>query len=420
MIFFTEWRTAALLGLLSAGSAAQRLECPAGLDGLAFRMLESNIDRGQGIAASNASTGQIELGLFQQALHESIGFTNNTDEKQKWQSLLETSITSANLSLSNATKNTELPLDRLSIGTAMLRLYDATKNEALIPTIKALQLSAINQKRNTNGGLWYYDNPLNQSAYHNLSYLDGMFSYAPFVILSTKLDFASDTNNLNEAAAWNQLSILRSITEREDGLFVHGYDPTKNHTWAQTSEKGASPVVWGRALAWYTLGVVNSIELLETQYSDLISNFKTLYRDLISAQLRAADRSLAIEGQYGVWQIVDRPGATFNGHANFIEASSSLMTAYSLLKGARLGWLEDDASLKLRAQIAGVGIFNDMKQRYMIVNDNSTLSLNGTSSVSTLSGNVDYEVSLLLRPLFFGFLWIFCADVGVLPIVLCD
>lgn len=395
MVFSTMWRPAALVAVLSVGSTAQRLICPPGLDGLAFDMIDSNIARGQGIAASNASTGFIELGLFQQALYESISFTNDTDRKEDWKSFLETSINSANLTLSNVTKNTELPLDRLSIGTAILRLYNETRNETYVPTIKALQFSTMYQKKNANGGLWYYDNQLNLTAYRNLSYLDGMFSYAPFAILSTNLDFSSDTNIFTEAAAWKQLSILRTITEREDGLFVHGYDPTKNltvHAWAQGKD-GASPVVWARALAWYTLGVVNSIDLLESMYSDLIHNFKDLYHDLVIAQLDAVDRSLAFGGTYGVWQVVDRPGESFNGHENFIEASSSLMTVYSLLKGARMGWLEYEP-LRLRAEIAGMGIFQSIKQKYLIANANSTLSLNGTSSVATLSGNVDYEVSL--------------------------
>ncbi|USW52706.1 Putative six-hairpin glycosidase superfamily, glycosyl hydrolase, family 88 [Septoria linicola] len=352
-------------------------------------MLESNIARGQGLETSSAATGLLEIGFFQQAVHESITSSNNATQKQKWKAFLESSIVSANSTLANATKNTELVLDRLSIGSAIIRLFNETRNETYIPTLKALQQSVVNQKRNANGGLWYFDNQLNLTAYRNLSYLDGMYSYAPFAILSREFDYASDTNYLNEAAAWKQVSLLRSITERDDGLSVHGYDPTKNHTWAQGKD-GASPVVWSRSQAWYTLGIVNSIELLETQYSDLIYNFKDLYHDLVVAQLDASDRSLAIEGNYGVWQVVDRPGATFDGKSNFIEASSSLMTAYSLLRGARMGWLEHEP-LRLRAQLAGVGIFNDIKQRYLLDNQNSTLSLNGTSSVASLSGNVDYE-----------------------------
>ncbi|KAF2215294.1 glycoside hydrolase family 105 protein [Cercospora zeae-maydis SCOH1-5] len=350
-------------------------------------MLESNIARRQGLEASNASTGQIELGLFQQALRESIAATCDSSQKQRWQEILTTSVVSANGTLSNATRNTELPLDRLSIGTAMIQLYNETKDETMIPTIRALQQSVIEQKRNSNGGLWYYDNPLNQSAYHNLSYLDGMFSYAPFAILSQEFNFTEDSTNFGEEAALKQLRILRSICEREDGLYVHGYDPTKDHAWAKSSAKGSSPIVWARAQAWYTLGVVNAVSLTESSNSTAAQTFKDYYHDLIVAQLDASDKALE-RGGYGVWQVVDRPNESATG--NFIEASSTLMTAYSMLKGARLGWLEY-APLRQRAETTGLGLFQALKSHYLSDAEDGSLNLNGTSSVASLSGNVDYD-----------------------------
>ncbi|PPJ54288.1 hypothetical protein CBER1_06561 [Cercospora berteroae] len=378
-------RTAALLAAVFGSSTAYKTECQDGGD-LAFRMLESNIARRQGLEATNAATGQLELGFFQQALRESIAATNDPSRKQRWQEILETSIMSANESLSNATKNTEIVLDRLSIGTAMIQLYNETKDESMIPTIRALQQSVIDQKRNENGGLWYYDNQANLSAYHNLSYLDGMFSYAPFVVLSQEFNFTEDATNFCEEAALQQLRILRSICEREDGLYVHGYDPTKDHAWAKNSKNGASPIVWSRSQAWYTLGVVNTISLTEKSNSTVAQTFKDYYHDLIIAQLDASDK--AVEGGgYGVWQVVDRPNESVSG--NFVEASSSLMTAYSMLKGARSGWLEYEP-LRQRAETTGLGLFQAIR-RYYVTEENGNLNLNGTSSVASLSGNVDYE-----------------------------
>ncbi|KXS96844.1 hypothetical protein AC578_7391 [Pseudocercospora eumusae] len=368
---------------------SQRLECPPNTAGLAFKMLESNIGRGQGLEAGNGSLGLIELGIFQQALRESIALSNDTAQQQKWSKLLETSTLSAVDNLSNATRDTEYPLDRLSIGTAMILHYQQFKDESYVPAIDALQDSVLSQPRNANGGLWYYNNVNNISAYHNLSYLDGMFSYAPFAILSQTTNTTSNAELLSASGTLDQLQILHNITKREDGLLVHGYDASKDHLWADPVT-GASPVVWGRALAWYTLGVVNSLEfLLHHSSSATVKHIRTLFNDIIRAQLIASDRSLQIEGSYGVWQVVDRPGATFNGTKNFIEASATAMTAYSLLKGARLGLLYDD-ELKLRAQTTGVGMFQSARQRFLIENSNGTLSYNGTSVVCTLSGNVDY------------------------------
>lgn len=272
----------------------------------------------------------------------------------------------------------------------MIYQYEATKDETYPPAIHALQESVLQQPRNANGGLWYYQNRNNLTAYHNLSYSDGMFSYPSFAILAANQSSTS-SDLFGPEAALKQLEILHSICVDDHGFLVHGYDASKDHTWANP-ETGASPAVWGRSLSWYTLGLVNTLALLHHSHPTFAA-LKTLYIDLVRAQLRASDRSLQIEGSYGVWQIVDHPGATFAGHVNFIEASASCMTAYNLLKGAREGWIEDE-SLKERAILAGVGIYQNVLYEFLIQNQNETVSLNGTSSVASLSGDVDFVVSL--------------------------
>ncbi|KAF2159699.1 glycoside hydrolase family 105 protein [Zasmidium cellare ATCC 36951] len=356
-------------------------------------MLDSNIARGDGIENSGASTGFIELGIFQQALRESIAYTNSTTQKKTWEEYLQNSTLSAVASLSNATANAGLPLDRLSIGTSMIHLYESTKDEAYLPAIRALQDSVLQQPRNANGGLWYYQNRNNLTAYHNLSYADGMFSFPPFAILSANHSSA-DVNSFGAEAALIQLQTLYNICKDSYGLLVHGYDASKDHAWAN-KETGASPAVWGRALGWYTLGLVNTLSLLSPSHPTFPA-LKNLYNSLIRAQLTASDRSLAIEGSYGVWQIVDHPGATFGDHANFVEASASCLTAYNLLRGAREGWIEDE-SVKERAVLAGVGIFQNVIYEFLVENGDGTVGLNGTSTVATLSGDVDF-VYYVTRP----------------------
>ncbi|KAK4502631.1 hypothetical protein PRZ48_006057 [Zasmidium cellare] len=377
---------AILLGLATVHTTGQRLQCPWNppADGLAFKMLESNIARGDGIENSGASTGFIELGIFQQALRESIAYTNSTTQKKKWSEYLQNSTLSAVASLSNATANAGLPLDRLSIGTSMIHQYESTKDEAYLPAIHALQDSVLQQPRNENGGLWYYQNRNNLTAYHNLSYADGMFSYPAFAILAAN---HTDKDLFGPEAALSQLHSLYDICKDDYNLLVHGYDASKSHAWANPTT-GASPAVWGRALGWYTLGLVNTLSLLPHS-SPQFASLKSLYNTLIRAQLTASDRSLNIEGSYGVWQIVDRPGATFAGHANFVEASASCLTSYNLLHGARMGWIEDE-SVRERAVLAGVGIFQNVIYEFLVEDGNGTVSLNGTSSVASLSGDVDF------------------------------
>ena len=279
----------------------------------------------------------------------------------------------------------------------MIYQYLSHSEESFVPGILALKETVRLQQQNANGGLWYYANPNNLSAYHNLSYSDGMFSYPAFAILSDCVfpdsRRAGDNELFGTEAAVKQISILYGICREDSGLVVHGYDATKAHTWADP-ETGASPIVWGRSLAWYTLGILNSLDVLKSfeMPGPALDTLTQLFNVIVSAQIAANDKSLRTEGTDGVWQIVDQPGASFGGHENFVEASASCMTAYSLLKGARLG-LIGDKDVKSRAISAGIGIYRHVLQEFVIFEKNGSVSLDGTSAVASLSGDVGFSVS---------------------------
>jgi rhamnogalacturonyl hydrolase YesR len=257
------------------------------------------------------------------------------------------------------------------------------------------------QPRNANGGLWYYNNVNNITAYQNLSYLDGMFSYPPFVTVLPLLN-DSYANPLALESALEQIQILYDICVLPSGLLVHGYDALKAHYWANATT-GASPEVWGRALAWYSLGILNTLEaaayIPQRKSSEAYATLKTLFQKVIYAQVQAAKRSKALTGVPGVWQVVDKPGDA----GNFVEASSSFMTVNTLLRGVRMELLDDkyDANVGEKDDDCSGGsdgivsvateIYKSVSAEYLITRANGSLSLNGTSSVASLSPqNVSY------------------------------
>ncbi|KAI4858421.1 Six-hairpin glycosidase [Aureobasidium sp. EXF-8846] len=382
-----------LLPLFAAsGIFAHALQCPQNIHGQASAMIASNIARHQDAAASSSGTGLIELGIFYQALRESIVAISNTTDKQQWATYLRDSVASAIPLFTNVTASVGLPLDRFSIGTEMIYQWEETGDEALASAISALQDSLAEQPRNDNGGLWYYDNRDNMTAYRNLSYTDGMFSYPSFAILSTAANQTRDDDLFGPTAVQKQLDVLSYICDDGTGLLVHGYDALRAHSWAD-SETGASPTVWGRSLAWYTLGVLNAVEVLQSLPSSSMSleakiayrDIKLLFNNLIKAQLIALERGLQINGRYSVWQVMDLPGASINGSKNFVETSASLMTAYSLLRSVRLNVLQD-TQLRKRATKAGIGLWENIYETQVTRGVNGSLNLSGTSSIASLSG----------------------------------
>ena len=420
------WLTAALLLVTPTKSHAISTcvsESSQNASNLAFRMLDSNTARGQGSGISAAATGLIELSIYQQAVREGIAATNSTYQRQQWQAQLQTGVDSAAAVLGNSTEDVGLPLDRFSLGSSLLIAQqesstgNASSTASVNAAIAALELSAAEQQRNANGGLWYYADPANLAYYHNLSYLDGMFSYSPFAVLASastpaenvtaETQGSSDcSSSLGALAALEQLELLYNITNRPSGLLVHGYDASKAHNWSNPLT-GASPSVWGRSLAWYGLGLLNTLELLHEQTANnsdtnrdspasvtqttIRTKMQNLLNKVLLPQIAAAEHSYNLTGSYGVWQVVDHPGQT----GNFVEASASCMTVYTLLRSARLHLLTSSAA-RAQAVTVAQGIYNNVLSEFLTEANNRTLSLSGTSSVATLSvEDVGYDVSTI-------------------------
>jgi rhamnogalacturonyl hydrolase YesR len=371
---------------------------------LALRMLASIEQRGQSTLDAGGSTGFIQLGLFWQALAVITEPRPISAANDALRPLLNESLASTIPAFANVTRDSDLPLDRLSLGADVVAWSLGLENDAhasqFLSTISALNSSLALQPRNANGGLWYYNNVNNLTAYQNLSYLDGMYSYAPYITILPQLNESGSDPLAGLELALEQIQLLHDICLKPSGLVVHGYDAIKAHRWANTST-GASPEVWGRSLAWFSLGILNTLEVAArnpvTRSSEAYATLQMLFQNVMHAQVRAAERSKTLTGTPGVWQVVDRPGEA----KNFVEASSSFMTVYTLLRSTRLNLLGDvnitaqyarDRNCSSSVASIASEIYKAVSTQYLIQYKNDSLSLNGTSSVASLSPqNVSYE-----------------------------
>ena len=244
------------------------------------------------------------------------------------------------------------------------------------------------------GGLWFFNNVNNLTAYANLSYLDGMFSYAPFSAL-----LPSVLPTLTATAAFDrvcmQLDILyHRCYQNDTGLLVHGYDAARTHPWVDPVT-GASPIVWSRSLGWYTVGLVDSLEIAMHLYPQIQSEGSSFslvrqhFNELARALVQAVNASANATGRNALWQVVTQPGA----RGNFVESSGTALIAYALATGVRTGLLLDKA-LNESAACTATKMVGDLVQNFVVENTSGTLSFNGTSSVASLSGNqINFEVS---------------------------
>ncbi|KAI1120706.1 Six-hairpin glycosidase-like protein [Nemania abortiva] len=341
-------------------------------------MASSIISRGQGVMNGLGGASEaLQAGFVQKALTAlSIHYPNSSAAYTPY---VQKSASSTIPFLSNATYDAlSYPMDRLSNGNALLNLAPGKGASTYRATADALRESISLNRRNAEGGLWYY-------VYPYWSYLDGMYSLGPFYTLYT-LKAATSSGNKSTAAALNdmlfQFDILwRHTFHAATGLLTHGYDATRTAVWADP-KTGASPYVWGRSLGWYAMALVDTLEILETGRAP--SSYKTplldKFQSLMPAVIKAVDSQTG-----GWWQVVDQPGR----EGNYIESSGTAMFSYALLKGARLGYLP--RKLAPTARTVGTRAQKYLTSAFVVKEANGTLSYNGTVAVCSLNSTASYE-----------------------------
>lgn len=389
------WLVVATVGL----AAAVGLAASSGLFGgmrtqgysnnnLSTWMAESVMCRQQGIMTDPTNPAQaLQAGITQKAL---TAVLEQYPHKKHLRHYLQRSTDVAASYMVSALDDVLAlwPLDRLSTGNAMLENGSSVYNQAL----EALTTSLAYNQRNNERGLWYW------RTYPQWSYLDGMYSYAPFAALYTlgrdcaNYDKKQSMNNTSGNCAihndtladvQHQFALLwQHCRNATTGLLYHGYDASKKASWAKRTT-GSSTIVWGRSLGWYTMALVDTIELLPYDMA-LIGQDPLLgyFQDLVWSIMQYVDPDSG-----GWYQVVDQG----QREGNYIESSATAMFVYALLKGIRLGYVhesdvEDARNIALRA-------YRLLTRVFVVKEANGSLGWNGTVGVCSLNSSATYQVS---------------------------
>ncbi|KAE8154435.1 Six-hairpin glycosidase-like protein [Aspergillus avenaceus] len=361
--------------------ASGRSNCDARARPYSVWMADSIISRGQAILAPGAEPEAatfLKIGVFQDAilrLKQHYG-SSEVCGQADWDEYLAASTESITPWLVNSSQNTQYPLDRFSDGRGLLYMYETTKNETYREALDALDQSVKAQPKNALGGYWYFKYPY-------WSYLDGMYSLIPFYDAYTKTFAAANHTSVSQDII-HQLDLLWSHCYQNDtGLLVHGYDASETAVWADAIT-GASPVVWGRSLGWYTITLVDVLE--QTSALDILSREQW---DHLHHRFIALSKSIigAADPDTGCWwQVMNYP----TRQGNYIESSGSAMFTYALYKGARLGYFGALSERGIHPARLADACYRNLTERF-VDNHNGTLGYNGTVSVCSLNSTADYE-----------------------------
>lgn len=256
-------------------------------------------------------------------------------------------------------KPDENNIDNVNNGKLALLLYQVTGNPKYRKAAQLLRSQLASQPRTSEGGFWH------KKIYPYQMWLDGLYMGEPF--------YAEYAKVFGEDAVFNDVTrqfVLMETHARnaKTGLLYHGWDESKQQKWADKTT-GLSPNVWGRALGWYGMAMVDALDYFPANHPGRDSIIKIVNRF-------AAAVTKVQDAKTGLWyDVVDKPTEA----KNYVEASASCMLVYTLAKGVRKGYLP--ASYLTAANKGWTGILKEF-----IKTENGQTNLHGTVSVSGLGG----------------------------------
>ena len=254
----------------------------------------------------------------------------------------------------------EFNLDQINSGRIVLDLWKSTGEPRYRKAVESLlgQLGA--HPRTPSGSFWH------KKIYPHQVWLDGLYMFGPFYAACAR-EF-SRPEYFDDICS-QVLAVRDRMGHEGSGLYCHAWDESRAMAWADPAT-GLSPHVWGRAVGWLSMALVDLLEWIPADHGGR-QDIEAMFGNLAAALLCEQDRS----GLW--WQVMDKPGDA----GNYLEVSASSMFAYALLKGSRMNFLPgtDFAEAARRALEA-------IESRFVTFDSSGRFHLGGICKVAGLGG----------------------------------
>lgn len=260
-------------------------------------------------------------------------------------------------------------LDQVKPGKLLMVAYDRTGDEKYIKAIHTLHKQLEGQPRTSEGGYWH------KKIYPHQMWLDGLFMGEPFSAkYATRYLSAEDQEKAWDDIANQFLTVAKHTYDPKTGLYRHAWDESKEQRWAD-KETGQAPHAWARAQGWIFMALLDVLEDMPQDNKNR-PELEKLAKSLADGVVKAQDT------KSGVWyQVLDEPGR----EGNYLEGTATAMYVYSLLKGVRLGVLDQSY---LNAALTG---WNGMMKNLVRTDEDGTISLTQCCAVAGLGGEKNYR-----------------------------
>ncbi|WP_261805847.1 glycoside hydrolase family 88/105 protein [Lapidilactobacillus luobeiensis] len=215
---------------------------------------------------------------------------------------------------------TDFSADEINEGKVLFALYERTGLEKYRRALDRLMTQLKYQPRTRSGNFWH------KLIYPYQIWLDGLYMIQPFYL---EYDQRFGQSGHVEDVIQQFSNVERYLKDNRSGLYYHAYDETRLAFWADGTT-GQSPNFWTRAIGWYTMSLVDTIELLGN--SELSGDLKRQLQDLAATLLRYQDVKSKM-----FYQVTDQGQRA----GNYLETSGTCAIGYTFIKGVRLGVLPE-------------------------------------------------------------------------------
>lgn len=263
----------------------------------------------------------------------------------------------------------EYNLDNVNQGKNLFTLYDITGDQKYRDAIDTIYTQISHHPRTKEGNFWH------KLIYPYQVWLDGTYMAQPFYI-----DYETRFNNMCGCLDSYQqfMNIRKYMRDPKTGLYYHGYDESREMYWADP-KTGCSANFWLRAMGWFLVAMVDVLERMDDRLYAEYRDIMDMLKETIEAMLPWQDEE---SGMF--WQVIDHPGI----QGNYLESSGTVLFAYAVLKGVRLGFLPK------RFAKYGEKAFYGTCEKYLGIGENGNLQISGICLVAGLGGKDHRDGSL--------------------------
>src|SRR5262245_13401390 len=168
-------------------------------------------------------------------------------------------------------------IDNINTGRNLLLLYKVTGQEKYRKAAELLRSQLTTHPRTSDGGFWH------KKIYPTQMWLDGLYMGEPF--------YAEYSAMVHDNKAFDDIAKQFILMEQHSrdaktGLLYHGWDESRKQRWANPTT-GRSPNFWGRAMGWYAMALVDTLDYFpkdHPQRAELIAILNRLAKAIATYQ----------------------------------------------------------------------------------------------------------------------------------------